>query len=180
MLQIQIQATRLYNETTDKYTHVPAQTLKLEHSLLSVRKWESKWHKSYMNSASKLTTEENLDYVRCMCVNQASSPDAFRCLTKRDLNAIRAYIDEPMTAVKFRSDDNKKRRRVITAETVYGWMVSYGIPFECEKWHLNQLMALIEVCSRQNAPKQKQNKDAIGLQWAAINRARRAKTGSRG
>lgn len=180
MLRIEIPETNLFNETTFDVTHVSAQTLKLEHSLLSIHRWESKWHKSYLSSKS-LTPEENLDYIRCMCIDANVKPDVFQVLRDADFKRIRAYIDDSMSAVKYREDPDKRRRsRYMTSETIYGWMVSYGIPFECEKWHLNQLLALIEICGRQNAPRKKADKRATALRYADLNKARKAKSGSRG
>lgn len=159
---------------------MPAVTLKLEHSLISVRKWESKWHKSFI-SAKSFTMEEFRDYVRCMTINSDLPAETFERINPNHIAEIWAYIKNPMTAtvIRHRGKQSAPDNTLITAEVVYYWMTSFGIPFECEKWHLNQLLTLIEVCSVKQNPKKMNKRDAARMR-AAANEANRKKFGSKG
>lgn len=180
MLTITIPKLRLYNETTKEFTFLSEITLKLEHSLLSVRRWESKWHKSYMSASnSGMTMEENLDYVRCMCLDQNVDIKSLRRLTKKNYEEIIDYINQPMTATTFRETKQHGPQRTVTAEIIYHLMLQYGIPFECEKWHLNQLLTLIRVCSAKNSTKKQSDAETAAM-YRALSEARRKKTGSHG
>lgn len=128
-------------------------TITLEHSLVSIAKWEAKWHKPFLTS-KKHTPEEALDYIKCMTLTQNVKDIVYSCITEDVMNEITDYIDDPMTATNFNNTNQfggKKKKSIrdeqITAELVYYWMISYHIPFECRKWHFEQLMALIEMCS---------------------------------
>lgn len=181
MLTITIPGLRTFNEDTMEFTSYSPITLKLEHSLLSVRRWESKWHKSYFTAAATgMTIEENVDYVRCMCLDQSISDDIFRRLTRKNFETILAYLNEPMTATVVREPKRHGRKQTITAEVIYQIMIEHGIPFECEKWHLNQLLTLIKVCNVKGTVGKKQSADELAAMYKSINAARRQKTGSRG
>lgn len=182
MLEITVPATELFNEKTQEFMYTKEQTLQLEHSLISLSKWESKWHKAFLGKQEK-TNEETLDYVRCMTITKNVDPNAYLVLTPDNVNAINAYIDNPMTATRFNSMLNQStapNRDVITAELIYYWMVAFNIPFECEKWHLNRLLTLIRVCELKNSPPKKMSKSAIMRNNAALNNARRNKLHTRG
>lgn len=180
MLQITIPATEQFNEETNEFVTTKAQTLQLEHSLISLSKWESKWCKSFIDSKDK-TTEETLDYVRCMTLTSNVKPEVYQCLTQQNIADINAYIDAPMTATVFNNmGDKGGQKDVITSELIYYWMIANNIPFECEKWHLNRLITLIRVCNIKNAPPKKMSKRDIMSRNAALNAARRQKMNSRG
>ena len=176
MLLINIPQTELYDEVKNEFTFVKKQTLVLEHSLLSLSKWESKWHKPFLSVKEK-TSEEMLDYVRCMTLNKNVGPLAYKLLTPSDIDRINKYIDDKATATWFSDDKKKNKRRsreVITAEIIYWWMIAQQIPFECQKWHLNRLLTLIRVCSIKNEGNKKMSPKAIGKQNAKLNAARHA------
>ena len=182
MLQLKISSSRWFDEAREEFVIYPATSLKLEHSLISVQRWEAKWHKSFLN-AKELTQEEVMDYVRCMSLDQNVDPSVFARLTSADVEKIKAYIADPMSATTFSSyQKNTPSRQIITAEIIYYWMTSFNIPFECAKWHLNQLLTLIRVCGIKGNPggKIKGNSRELGKQRAALNKARRAKNGSLG
>ena len=180
MLQITIPATEQFNEETNEFVTTKAQTLQLEHSLISLSKWESKWCKSFIDSKNK-TNEETLDYVRCMTLTSNVKPEVYQCLTPQNIADINAYIDAPMTATVFNDmGDKGGKKDVITSELIYYWMIANNIPFECEKWHLNRLITLIRVCNIKNTPPKKMNKRDIMSRNAALNAARRQKMNSRG
>ena len=153
MLQITIPATEQWDEKNQVFVKTDEQVLRLEHSLVSLHKWESKWHKSFLFTKEK-TYEETLDYIKCMTLTQNVNPDVYYCLTNENITQINEYIADPMTATYIYEDEKKGiNRDKVTAELIYYWMISLEIPFECQKWHLNQLLALIKVCNVKNNPK---------------------------
>ena len=173
MLQIVIPAVELFDERKNEFVSTKEQTLQLEHSLVSLHKWESKWCKPFLSKQDK-SPEELLDYVKCMTITSNVDPDIYMFLTDENLRQINSYIDAPMTATRFSDDKNaKKNREIITAELIYYWMIALQIPFECKKWHLNQLLTLIKVCSIKNEPPKKKSKKDILSRNAALNAARR-------
>lgn len=153
----------------------------LEHSLFSLSKWESKWHKPFLRKDG-MDNEGFLDYVRTMTVWPKQVPDeVYTRLTDENRKAIMAYIEDPMTATTFSKARNGKtsNRQQITAELLYYAMIMYNIPFECEKWHLNRLMTLIHVCDVKQDTQKMTKKDQAS-QYRALNAARKAKHGTRG
>lgn len=181
MLQITIPAAEAWDETRQEFVSVKEQTLQLEHSLVSLSKWESRWHKAFLSKNDK-TEEELRDYIRCMTLTQNVNPDAYQFLTNENLSQIKAYIDDPMSATVINStpSGNKSSREVVTSELIYYWMIALNIPPEYQKWHLNRLLKLIEVCNVKNAPPRKRSKSEIMRSNAALNAARRKQYGSRG
>lgn len=180
MLKITTVPREFFNDSTQEFLTVPSAELVLEHSLISIWKWESKWKKSFLNTA-KLTDEELADYVRCMTIGKEAPLEVYKYLSPKTLRQIQQYMDEPMTATTFK--DNKGRspkREIITAELIYYWMIEAGIPFECEKWHLNRLLALICVCNIKGSSGKKMSKRDIMKQNAELNAARRKAMGSKG
>lgn len=181
MLKITVPAWEEYNPVTQEFISGKATTLKLEHSLISLSKWEAKHCKAFLGKQD-LTPDELVDYVRCMTHrSQEIDPSVFDHLTEENLKEIMAYIDAPMTATTFSDKQNKKMsREIITSEVIYYWMVSMQIPFECQKWHLNRLLTLIRVVGIKNQPPKKMGKKKTAAQNRQLNAARRARTGSRG
>ena len=180
MLPIHIPATEQWDETKQEFVSTKAITLQLEHSLVSLQKWESKWHKAFLSKKEK-TAEETIDYIKCMTITQNVSDDVYSCLTQENINEINAYIENPMTATYFSDqDNNKSNRETITAELIYYWMIALQIPIECKKWHLNQLLTLIRVCNIKNQPPKKMSRREIMSRNAALNAARRKQMNSKG
>ena len=180
MLRITVPATELWDEEKQQFVVFKGQTLQLEHSLVSVSKWESKWQKAFLTGKPK-TADETLDYIKCMTLTQNVSADTYRYLSQDNIEEINKYISSPMTATYF--SDQKQRRgsnETTTSELIYYWMIALNIPFECEKWHLNRLLTLIRVCSIKNGPQKKMSQREILGQNAALNAARRKKLNSRG
>ena len=166
----------------ENQTFIPPETvtLQLEHSLVSVQKWESKWCKSFISNPNK-TDEEVLDYIKCMTITQNVNPDVYNHLTADNISEVNDYIGAPMTATCFSDDKNNRgSREVITAELIYFWMITANIPFECRKWHLNSLLTLIRVCGVKNQPPKKRSQREIMSRNAAINQARRKRHNTRG
>ena len=179
-LTITVPERDFYDPKANRFITVKQQRLVMEHSLLSLAKWEMKWHKPYLSREPK-SEEENFDYIRCMCLTEPSDPNVFYALSQDNIKSIADYISNPMTATTFHNRDKRPSREIITNELIYFWMTSFNIPFDpCQKWHLNRLMTLIEVASIKNQPSKKMSKRDILSQNAALNAARRAKYGTLG
>lgn len=179
MLEIKIPAGRFFNDETNEFVSVPETVLHLEHSLVSISKWESKWHKTFLSNLEK-TPEERLDYVRCMTLNKNVDPVVYYGLTNENIEEINSYIEDPMTATVMRkTEDHMPRKDKTTSELIYYWMIALNIPFECQKWHLNRLLTLIEVCGRKSAPPKKRGKKDMSAR-NRLNAERRARLGSMG
>ena len=182
MLKLVVPATEVYDEELEKFRVYPEKTLMLEHSLVSISKWESKWCKPYLNS--ELTLEESQDYVRCMTMTQNVPDDVYQRLTPQNIREIDEYIRAPMTATTITHPEAKKKPifgkgQIITSEVIYGWMVAFQIPSEYQKWHLNRLLMLIEVCNEQQNPKKKSKKETM-KDYSRINKERMKKYGTKG
>ena len=186
MLQIKIPATdpvECWDEIKQEFVLIPGskeQTLQLEHSLVSLSKWESKWCKVFLTDKEK-TSEEILDYIKCMTLTQNVKPEVYNRLTQENIDRINKYISDPRSATYF-SDNRigKSSRESITSELIYYWMIALNIPFECQKWHLNRLLTLIRVCNIKNQPPKKMSRREIMSRNAALNAARRKQLNTRG
>ena len=180
MLTITIPATEVFDEFTGEFVSIKEQTLQLEHSLISISKWESRWCKPFLSKQDK-TSEEVIDYIKCMTLNKNVSDDVYGYLTQSNINAINEYIGAPMTATYFSGTERgKKSNEQITSELVYYWMIALNIPFECQKWHINRLLTLIRVCNVKNTPPKKMSKREIISRNAALNAARRQQLNTKG
>ncbi len=158
----------------------PKITLKLEHSLVSISKWESKWHKAFLGRAEK-TNEEVLDYIKCMTLTQNVNDNVYLRLTADNISDISKYIEDPHTATVIRDDSNSpKSREIPTSELIYYWMITLNIPVEFQKWHLNRLLTLIRVCNFKNSPPKKMSQSDIMERNRALNAARRERLHSKG
>lgn len=174
MLEIHISGCDFFDESKQEFVTVRDTNLKLEHSLLSVSRWESKWHKPFLGIEQK-TEKEILDYIRCMTITQNVDPNVYLALSTENVLAIKSYMNDPMTATWFNERNNpKSKQKIVTSELIYYWMFSLMIPMECEKWHLNRLLTLIRVCNTENAPKKKMRKKDIYKQNAELNAKRQA------
>lgn len=180
MLQLSIGQGEYYDEKQERFITVKPTTVRLEHSLKSVAKWESKWKKPFL-SKDGLKGKEFIDYIRCMEVTGLVDKDVFKYLTESQKQEINDYISDSMTATTInRREPKKPSRDKITAEIIYFWMIQQGIPLECEKWHLNRLLTLIEVCSIKGGPQKKMSPKEEAAQRRALNQARRAKYKTKG
>lgn len=173
MLQITVPASEQWDETRREFIITKEQTLQLEHSLVSLSKWESKWCKSFFSKQPK-TYEETVDYIKCMTITKNVDPLVYNNLTRKNVEEINSYIEAPMTATYFAEDRNgKNNSETITSELIYYWMIALNIPFECQKWHLNRLLTLVRVCNIKNQPPKKMSKRDIMSRNAALNASRR-------
>lgn len=173
MLELKIRDTELWDPKEERFYEVKGQTLVLEHSLVSLSKWEAKWHKPFLSDEA-LTNEEILDYIRCMTVNRNVDPFVYSCLTPEHYKAIEDYIADPHTATWFSNTIKEPgTKAVMTAERIYHLMFVYGIDKDCEKWHLNQLLTQIRVEYEESKPQKKHSKREIADRHRALNAARR-------
>ena len=180
MLQITVPATEFWNEETEEFIVKKAQTIQLEHSLVSLSKWESKWCKPFLTKKDK-TNEELMDYIKFMTITQNVSPDTYDRLTDENYEDIKKYISAPMTATTFSGENSPKNsHEIVTSELIYYWMIALNIPSEYQKWHLNRLLTLIRVCNVKNAPRKKKKTSGAASNHAAINAARRKKLNTKG
>ncbi len=179
MLEIAVSYETFDDETQEFGTEVFF-VMKLEHSLASLSKWESKFEKPFLSDKDK-TREEILWYIVAMNVGPEIPPEVFPKLSQQNVDDINTYISSKQTATWFGDQPNaKKNTKTITAELIYYWMISLQIPFECENWHLNRLLTLIRVCNEENAPKKKVAPATRAQQQHELNQARRAQMNSRG
>lgn len=176
MLSITIAGGEYWDEAKEEFVYFgrDRQVLTLEHSLVSISKWEAKWKTPYL-SKKTFTRKEAVDYIRCMTLTQNVAPDVYDRIAPDHINQVNAYINAPMTATTFSIRDKSRRKsEIITSELVYYWMILYGIPFDpCQKWHFNRLMTLIRICSIKNQSDKKMSNREVLNEHAALNAARR-------
>lgn len=196
MMTLTIPGQQRWNEKTEELVYTPAVILKLEHSLLSLAHWESNWNIPFLSNLDKLTVEQWLDYIRCMTVTKGVDPEVYARLTREQYRSINEYMEAPMTATWFSGEPRpnerktagkprpkrppRKSRTETTAEVLYCQMFSFGIPKECEKWHLNRLLTLIRVCQESRAPAKKMSKGDRMAQQRMLNEQRKARLKTRG
>lgn len=181
MLEITIPGIELFDNETQEFSNTRSYTFVIEHSLVSLSKWESKWHKPFL-AKDQRSFEESVDYVRCMTLTQNIPEDIYKNITDEVMRQVIAYIDDPMTATWFndRRKGGRQRGEVTTAEIIYYWMVALNIPFECQKWHLNRLMTLIQVCNIKNEDPKKMSKKDMLNQNRELNEKRKAAAQTKG
>ena len=178
MLEIIVKGIEVYDEKNNCFTSYKDKTIVLEHSLVSISKWESKWKKPFLTNSEK-TLEESIDYIRCMTITQNVTPETYELLSADNLKQVAEYIDDPMTATTF-SEKPKGGREVVTAEIIYYWMIALQIPVEFQKWHINKLLTLINVTNIKNSPKKKQSVNEIMSRNKQLNDERRRLLNSKG
>jgi len=181
MLTIIVPSVEYYDEIKEEFVPVTKeQTLKLEHSLLSLYEWESKWNKAWYSRQEK-TVDETTDYIRCMTLNQDVDPKVYDNLSTDNINQVKKYLEAPLTAIHFPKDKlGGSNNETITNELIYYWMVALNIPFTCEKWHLNHLFNLVRVCNLKAKPPKKGNQRDSMSRNAALNAARRKQYNTKG
>lgn len=187
MIEITIpkQHYEFYDEEKEEFlppVDIKETKIQLEHSLISLKKWEQKWHKPFLEDDK--TGEELIDYLRCMTITHGVDPEIYNWIPEKEINNIIEYIKNPMTATTIEEhnivSNQMKSKEGITAEIIYYWMIALSIPVEFEKWHLNQLLTLIKVVSIKNSPKSKMDPKVAARKRAELNRRRREQYHSKG
>lgn len=179
MLKITIPKREMFNDKTQEFFETKEYVIQLEHSLVSLSKWESKWNIPFMSKNEK-TIDETIDYIRCMTITQNIPIEAYNNLTNENIKEINEYIGKPMTATTFSKRESGRGSEIVTSELIYYWMTALNIPMECQKWHLNRLLTLIKVCSIKQNPGKKMSSREITSRNAALNAARRKKFNTKG
>lgn len=182
MITVVVKPVELWDEETELFSNTMSSpvSITLEHSLISISKWEAKWKQAFLGSKKK-TPEMIIDYIRCMLVKPASMPSGVLVAlgdpsNESALSAIQAYIDDPQTATQFANRQNPNAsgpKDTVTSELIYSWIVEFGIDWAVEKWHIGRLLTLIHVCEIQNQRKERQSRENRARMRAA-NKARHA------
>lgn len=184
MLQLKIPELEFFDESSNTFINTKETTITIEHSLISLSKWEQKFHIPFlktMTTPGGITEEQWRYYIQCMTITQNVDLMVYYAIGDSLSSEIIKYIEDPMTASTFNDHGRKtSNRQIVTAELIYYWMISLGIPFECEKWHLNRLLALIKTCQVKGGPKKKMSKSETMREYAALNKARREAMHSKG
>ncbi len=184
MLVIEIDETELFDEKNNTFIKIPKVKIELEHSLLAISKWESKYQIPFLGGAKneQKTNEQILDYVHCMVLTDLDDPTVLNGLSSENLRNVNNYIESKESATTFGEMPKSSygRSEIVTSELIYYWMVAFNIPFECERWNLNRLFALIKICNIKNSPTKKMPKHSIAARNRELNNARRAQYNSAG
>ncbi len=180
MLVLTVGGGEFFDEEKQQFVQSKGTTIELEHSLVSISKWEAKWKKPFLSREPK-TIEETLDYIRFMTKTQHVDPKLYNSLTNEQITEVNRYIDDPMTATTISKVEGKgNSNRIITSEEIYYYMTAYQIPFECQRWHFNRLMMLIRICDEKNKPKKNMPRGDLGRRTRSLNASRRSRYHSRG
>lgn len=178
MLEITVPASEMYDSVRGEFVSSKKTILLLEHSLLSISKWEMKTNRPLLKSLEdkSLTQNDLVEYIKCMTINKQSDDIVYYCLTFDNLKNVVDYMNLPMTAttISHRNKVMRGKSKIITSEVIYYWMISSGIPFECEKWHINRLLTLIEVCAIEGGGGQKMSRRETLMMYSELNAQRKA------
>lgn len=170
----------LFDEDNKEFITMKSYVLELEHSLLSLSKWEAIWNKPFLSTDNK-TNKEIVSYIECMTINKNIPRLVYYHLPSKAYEDITNYIKAPMTATIINDQSKSKRNKeIVTSEIIYYWMIVHNIPLAMERWHLNRLLTLIQVCSIKSAPPKKMSKREIIETRERLNKERREKLNTKG
>lgn len=180
MLKIVVPPSEQWDPIKNEFTYGKEYTLCLEHSLVSISKWESKWCKPFLGD-KELTIEETIDYIKCMTLTQNVPDEVYSRLTTSNIDDVRQYISAKKTAswVNHQGGSSGNGKQ-ITSELIYYWMIQLNIPVEFQKWHLSRLLMLIDICNAENQGSKKMSRQEVMAQNRALNAARRKQHHTKG
>lgn len=179
MLRLVIPPSEKFDESTGKFISFKGAIIQCEHSLVSISKWEQKWHKPFLTKESK-SIPETIDYIRQMTITQNVPPEVYENITDENIEQVNAYIEDPMTATWFAEQDKSGNGEIVTSEIIYYWMIALNIPVEFQKWHLNRLLTLIQVCNLKNSPQKKMSFRDLAARNRKLNEQRKAAMKTKG
>lgn len=180
MLRIIIEGDEIFDDEAQTFQTINDIVLDLEHSLVSVSKWESEYKKPFLASGQK-SSEEIFGYIKSMIITPNVNPDVLYSCSRETLDKIQQYIDSSQSATTFgKMPERKGVGEVITSELIYYWMIAFNIPFECQYWHLNRLFSLIRICNIKNAKPKKMSKHEIAIRNRELNARRKAELNTSG
>lgn len=181
MLTITVPGEEFFDEKSNEFVTIGDVTLELEHSLVSLSKWESIWEKPFLGKGEK-TAEETLSYIKCMTLTPNVPPEVYEKLSKENIEAINEYVSKKHSATWFREvkGQGNTTGELVTAEVIYYWLVAMNIPFEVQTWHLNKLFTLVKVIGQKNAPKKRMGRREAAAQQRALNAQRLSQFGTNG
>jgi len=179
VLKLLIPGDEVFDEENSEFVMRDSIVLELEHSLVSLSKWESTWEKPFLGNEKK-TLKETIGYIEAMTLTPDVPPEVFSRLTNAHFEQVNKYIEAKMTATWFNDKPGPASREIITTELIYYWMVTLNIPFECETWHLNRLFTLIKVCNQKNSPPKKMSRREVMERNRQLNAQRRAQLKTKG
>jgi hypothetical protein len=180
MLTIMVGSTTSYDEQEEKFVEQGGEAIQLEHSLVSLSKWEAIHEKPFLGKETN-TPEEVFSYIECMLLTENPPGDLRQRLSQANIDAVNEYINAKMTATWFSDQPGAPRTsEIITAELIYYWMTVFQIPFECENWHLNRLFTLIRVCNNKQGKPKKMSKSELVARQRELNARRKAELGTKG
>lgn len=178
MLTIKINDSEIFDNVKSEFIPIKGQTIILEHSLVSISKWESKWKKPFQGTIK--TAEETIDYIKCMTITQGVDSRLYQFLSVDDIKRVGEYIEDPMTATIVNKQKSIGAKETVTSELIYYWMIALNIPVEFQKWHLNRLLMLIDVVNIKNTPPKKMSKAEMYNRNKTLNEARKQQLKTRG
>ena len=183
MLKVEIPAREIYDERKNEFIYLKPISLALEHSLVSISKWEEEFKVPFLDEKEK-TYEQTIFYIKCMTITQNVDDSVYEHIPKSVYEQITEYIKDSRTATWFREDQLKRkpgqRRETVTSELIYYWMIAYNIPVKFEKWHINRLITLIKICEIKNTPPKKMSKKELMRRNNALNESRKRMMGTTG
>ena len=169
-----------FNDETNEFVTVDPVVIELEHSLVSLSKWESKYEKPFLGRDEK-TKEETFDYLKMMVLTEDLPDSIFEKFSQENIQEIKEYIDSKQSATIFTEiGRGRGKEEVITSELIYYWMIAFTIPFVCEHWHLNRLLTLVRICGIKSGKQKKMPKGQLAQQYRELNERRKAEMGTRG
>ena len=181
MLTISLINQDFFDAETSEFIEYPDMEIQLEHSLISMSKWESLFEKPFLAPGQR-SRDEVLSYIGCMILTPGIDSSVVNRLGNNELSLIDAYISSKQSATTFGDlpARNKSSGETITSELIYYWMVAFNIPFECQTWHLNRLFSLIRILNLKQEKPKKMSRAEISARNAELNAKRRAALGTSG